>query len=120
MYRVLGPLLRPLRHSKRAPTYPDYESRFAALEDGQRHISLALEQLLLTLLSDRQIPRAIEELRASLASELATQAADISAANAAHWSGVEHQIMKLIGSPTPPHVTKNQENGSNHTPDEVV
>ncbi len=50
------------------------EMRFAKIEATQRETSELLEQLLITMLADRQIPRAMEEMQGLLASELSEQA----------------------------------------------
>jgi hypothetical protein len=57
------------------------EIRFAKIEATQRETSELLEQILVTMLGDRQIPRAIEEMQALMASELSKQP-ETSAANA--------------------------------------
>jgi hypothetical protein len=58
-----------------------FEMRFAKIEATQRETSELLEQLVLTMLGDRQIPRAMEEMQALLESQLFKQGAETSATN---------------------------------------
>lgn len=63
-----------------------HEERFARIESAQRETSDLLEQLVVTMLGDRQVPRAIEEMRAVLASELSRHQAE---AHDHHVSNIE-------------------------------
>jgi hypothetical protein len=84
-YRVFGSWIR---ECKALITGGDrieaqFEMRFAKIEATQRETCDLLEQLAVAILADNQVPRAMEEMRAMLASELSKHAAETPAANAA-------------------------------------
>lgn len=72
--------------------------RFAKIEATQRETSELLEQLVITMLGDRQVPRAMEEMRALLASELSRHTAETSATNAAQRTAIEQLILVYTGN----------------------
>jgi hypothetical protein len=73
-YRVFGSWIRECKASITSEDRIAAEMRFAKIEATQRETSELLEQLLVMMLADRQIPRAMEEMQALLASELSQQA----------------------------------------------
>ncbi|MGP0074399.1 MAG: hypothetical protein ACLPWF_20995 [Bryobacteraceae bacterium] len=83
----------------------EYESRFAALEAAQRQSSQLMETMLITMLSDRQIPRAIEEMREMLRSSLAENTHQVFATNAAQLASIEQLILTHIGTPNQSPIT---------------
>jgi len=83
--------------------------RCAKIEATQREMSDLLEQIVVTMLGDRQVPRAIEEIQALLASELSKHAAEISAAQAAQRGALEQLILAHSGD-----ASQSQKAGNNN------
>jgi len=82
-YRFFGAWIRECKALITSDDQRDaqLEMRFAKIEATQRETSDLLEQLVVTMLADRQIPRAVEEVQALLAPELSKHAGETSAAN---------------------------------------
>jgi hypothetical protein len=114
-YRVFGSLIRECKVliSGAERTEPDYESRIARIEAAQRQTSELLEQVLITVLADRQVPRAMEEMQAIFASALSKHAAEVSATNAAQWAAIEQLILALMGNSDRCQTAGNNDHASN-------
>jgi len=99
-YRVLGSWIRECKAFITSSNEIElrHERRFDRIEAAQRETSELLEQLAVTMLGDRQVPRAIEEMRAVLASELSKHAAETSTANAAQWAAIEQLVLARLAN----------------------
>lgn len=110
-YRVFGSRIREckawINNADRVEA--KFEMRCAKIEAAQREMSDLLEQIAVTMLGDRQLPRAIEEMQALLASELSKHAAEISAAHATHRAAIEQLILAHSGE-----VSRTQKAGNNN------
>jgi hypothetical protein len=109
-YRVLGSWIR---ECKALITSGDrieaqFETRFARIEAAQRETSELLEQLVVTMLGDRQIPRALEEMQVLLASELSKHAAETSAQRAA----IEQLLLAHSGNTNRSQTARNSNHAS--------
>ena len=71
------------------------------------------EQALIAMLSDRQIPHAIEELHTVVTSALSQHAAEVSATNAAQWEAIEQLILALLGDSERCRLARNNDQASN-------
>ena len=114
-YRVVGPFIRRCKELIFSGVQLDkeYDARLAALETGQRQTALFLEELLTTILSDRQIPREIEEMHAVFTSALSKHAAEIAATNAAQWNAIEQLLLALMGNSDRFQIVKDSRYASN-------
>jgi hypothetical protein len=97
IYRVFGSSIREWKAliTSGEQIEAQVESRFAKIEATQRETVELLEQVVCTMLGDRQIPRAVEEMRAVLASELSKHAAEAAATNAAQCAAIEQLVLAL-------------------------
>jgi hypothetical protein len=101
-YRVFGSWIRACKAlvTNSNEIEQEHERRFARIEAAQRETSELLEQLVVTMLGDRQVPREIEEMRAFLASELTKHEAETCTATAAQWAAIEQLILARIANPS--------------------
>ncbi len=100
IYSVLGPLIRRCKAfvSGGEQVKIDYEQRLAALETAQKQNAELLEQVLVTILADRQFPRAIEEIRAIFVDELSRHAARVLSVNADQWAAIERLMVAVANN----------------------
>jgi hypothetical protein len=112
-YRVFGSWIRECKAwiTRADRIEAQFETRCAKIEAMQREMSGLLEQVLVTMLGDRQVPRAIEEMQALLASELSKHAAETSAASAAERISIEQFMLVHTGNSNGSHLA-----GNNHHP----
>jgi hypothetical protein len=110
-YRVFGSWIRECKAwiTKADRIEAEFDMRCAKIEAMQRETSELVEQLAVTMLGDRQIPRAMEEMHALLASALSEHSAEISAANVAQRNAIEQLILAYTGNSN-----RSQIAGNNH------
>jgi hypothetical protein len=110
-YRVFGSRIREckawINNADRVEA--KFEMRCGQIEATQREMSDLLEKIVVTMLGDRQVARAIEEMRALLASELSKHAAEISAAHAAQRAAIVQLILAHLAD-----VNRSQKAGNNN------
>lgn len=110
-YRVFGSWIRACKAlvNNRKEIEQERERRFARIEAVQRETSELLEQLVVTMLGDRQVPRAIEEMGAVLASEHKKHEAETCTANAAQWAAIEQLVLARMANPSSTQIDRNNQ-----------
>jgi hypothetical protein len=117
-YRVFGSWIRQCKALITSSNEIElqHEMRFARIEAAQRETSELLEQLVVTMLGDQQVPRAIEEMRAVLAWELSKHAAETSAANADQWAAIEQLVLARMANSNSSQIARNNHHASTIEP----
>lgn len=99
-YRLIGPWIRTCKSLIRPPTAipQDFGNRLLMLEEAHRETRTLLEQLLITILSERHNRHSIEDMQDVVTTALSRHSAEVAAANAAQWAAIERLILALMSN----------------------
>jgi hypothetical protein len=100
-YHRFGPIIRRGKNFLSEPKVGQarsIEQRLASLEVANQQTCSTLEQILISIVQDRQITTAVETLQKALAEGLATQTAQMNANNAIQWAAIERLLVSMIGT----------------------